>query len=165
MANSRLVIFDGNALVHRAYHAIPPLTLKKTGEMVNAAYGFVAMLLKVINELKPSCYAIAFDRKAPTFRHQLFDRYKAQRPAMPEDLASQLGWVRQIVEAFKMPIFEMDGYEADDLLGTLSHQATEQGIETVIVTGDADAMQLVCPGIKVLYPKPRKSFGDTMLFE
>jgi DNA polymerase-1 len=165
MAESRLVLFDGNALVHRAYHAIPPLTLKKTGEMVNAAYGFVSMLLKVINELKPTCYAIAFDRKAPTFRHQLFDQYKAQRPATPAELVSQLERVRQIVRAFNMPIFEMDGYEADDLLGTLSHQASEQGMETVIVTGDADAMQLVSPNVKILYPKPRKSFSDTMLFD
>ncbi|MBN1367663.1 MAG: DNA polymerase I [Dehalococcoidales bacterium] len=165
MAESKLVIFDGNALIHRAYHAIPPLTLKKTGEMVNAAYGFVSMLLKVINEIKPTCYAIAFDRKAPTFRHQLFDRYKAQRPAMPEELAGQLGRVRQIVEAFRIPVFEMDGYEADDMLGSLSRQASEQGMETVIVTGDADAMQLVSPGVKVLYPKPRKSFSDTMLYD
>jgi DNA polymerase-1 len=165
MAESKLVLFDGNALVHRAYHAIPPLTLKKTGEMVNAAYGFVSMLLKVINEIKPTCYAIAFDRKAPTFRHQLFDQYKAQRPAMPEELASQLGRVRQIVQAFNMPVFEMDGYEADDMLGSLSQQATEQGIETVLVTGDADAMQLVSPTVKVLYPKPHKSFSDTILFD
>lgn len=165
MTESKLVLFDGNALIHRAYHALPPLTIKKTGEMVNAAYGFVAMLLKVINEIKPSCYAIAFDRKAPTFRHRLFDRYKAQRPAMPEELAGQLGRVRQIVEAFNMPVFEMDGFEADDMLGTLSRQASEQGIETIIVTGDADAMQLVSPAVKVLYPKPRKSFSDTMLYD
>ena len=165
MAESKLVLFDGNALIHRAYHAIPPLTLKKTGEMVNAAYGFVSMLLKVVNEIKPTCYAIAFDRKAPTFRHRLFDQYKAQRPAMPEELVSQLGRVRQIVEAFNMPVFEMDGYEADDMLGSLSKQASEQGIETVLVTGDADAMQLVSPMVKVLYPKPRKSFSDTMLYD
>ena len=165
MAGPKLVLFDGNALVHRAFHALPPLTIKKTGEMVNAAYGFVSMLLKVINDIKPTCYAIAFDRKAPTFRHKLFEQYKAQRPPMPEELVGQLGRVRQIVETFGIPVFEMDGYEADDMLGTLSRQATEQGMETVIVTGDADAMQLVSPTVRVLYPKPRKSFSDTMLYD
>jgi DNA polymerase-1 len=160
-----LVLFDGNALIHRAYHALPPLTISKTGEMVNAAYGFVSMLLKVINDLKPACYAVAFDKKAPTFRHQLFQEYKAQRPAAPDDLVKQFDRVRQIVKAFNIPIFEMDGYEADDLLGSLSKQASNQNMETVIVTGDADTMQLVSPNVKVLYPKPRKTFSDTMLYD
>lgn len=160
-----LVLFDGNALAHRAYHALPPLTISKTGEMVNAAYGFVSMLLKVINELQPTCYGVAFDKKAPTFRHKLFTEYKAQRPTTPEELVSQLQRIRQIVRAFNIPVFEADGFEADDLLGTLSQQAAGQGIDTVIVTGDADTMQLVSPDVKVLYPKPRKSFSDTMLYD
>ena len=130
-----LMLFDGNALIHRAYHALPPLTVSKTGEMVNAAYGFVSMLLKAINELKPSCYAIAFDKKAPTFRHKLFTEYKAQRPPMAEELAGQLARVRQIVKAFNMPVFELEGYEADDLLGSLSVQAEKAGLDAVIVTG------------------------------
>jgi len=160
-----LLLIDGNALVHRAYHALPPLTVSKTGEVVNAVYGFASMLIKAINELKPSHCAIAFDRKAPTFRHQLFDQYKANRPPAPDELIAQLGRVRQLVEAFNMPIFELDGYEADDVLGTLSHQASSQDIDTVIVTGDADTMQLVSPQVKVLYPKPRRSFSDTMLYD
>ena len=160
-----LLLIDGNALLHRAYHALPPLTVSKTGEMVNAVYGFASMLLKAIYELKPSHYAIAFDRKAPTFRHKLFDQYKANRPPTPEELVNQLGRVRQLVEAFNIPIFELDGYEADDFLGALSHQASSQGIDTVIVTGDADAMQLVSPKVKVLYPRPRRSFSDTMLYD
>ncbi|MFC2026639.1 DNA polymerase I [Chloroflexota bacterium] len=160
-----LLLIDGNALLHRAYHALPPLTVSKTGEMVNAVYGFASMLLKAIYELKPSHYAIAFDRKAPTFRHHLFDQYKANRPPTPEELVNQLGRVRQLVEAFNIPIFELDGYEADDFLGALSHQASSQSIDTVIVTGDADAMQLVSPRVKVLYPKPRRSFSDTMLYD
>jgi DNA polymerase I len=160
-----LVLFDGNALIHRAYHALPPLTNSKTGEMLNAAYGFVSMLLKVVNELKPTCYAVTFDKKAPTFRHHLFQAYKAQRPAAPDDLVNQFERVREIVRAFNIPIFEMDGFEADDLLGTLSQQASEQNIDTIIVTGDADTMQLVSPKIKVLYPKPQKTFSDTMLYD
>lgn len=165
MEKPRLVLFDGNALIHRAYHALPPLTVSKTGETVGAVYGFTQMLLKVISELKPTHYAIAFDRKAPTFRHQLFERYKAHRPPTPEELLQQIGRVREMVEAFRIPVFELDGYEADDLLGTLSQQASEQGMDTVIVTGDADTMQLVSPRVKVLYPKPGKSFSDTMLYD
>jgi DNA polymerase-1 len=160
-----LVLFDGNALIHRAFHALPPLTVSKSGEMVSAVYGFALMLLKVINELKPSHCAIAFDMKAPTFRHKLFDQYKAQRPPAPEELISQLGRVRELVKAFNIPIFELEGYEADDLLGALSHQASQQNVDTVIVTGDADTMQLVSPRVKVLYPKPGKSFSDTMLYD
>ncbi len=165
MEKPLLVLFDGNALLHRAFHALPPLTLRKSGEMVGAVYGFAQMLLKVINELKPSHYAIAFDMKGPTFRHKLFDQYKVHRPETPQELVGQLGRVRELVEAFNIPIFEMEGYEADDLLGTLSNQASDKDVETIIVTGDADAMQLVSPRVKVLYPKPRKSFSDTMLFD
>jgi len=160
-----LVLFDGNALLHRAFHALPPLTLRKSGEMVGAVYGFAQMLLKVINELKPSHCAIAFDMKGPTFRHKLFDQYKAHRPPTPEELVGQLGRVRELVEAFNIPIFELEGYEADDLLGTLSQQSSDKDVETIIVTGDADAMQLVSPRVKMLYPKPRRAFSDTMLFD
>jgi DNA polymerase I len=160
-----LLLVDGSALVHRAFHALPPLTLNKTGETIGAVYGFAMMLIKAINELKPTHYAIAFDRKAPTFRHKLFDQYKAHRPAMPEELAGQLGRVREVVKAFRIPIFEMDGYEADDILGALSFQASRQEMETVIVTGDADIMQLVSPRVKVFYPKPGGSFSDAMTYD
>lgn len=160
-----LLLVDGNALVHRAFHALPPLTVPRTGEAVGAVYGFAMMLVKAINELKPTHYAIAFDRKAPTFRHQMFDQYKAHRPSMPDELASQLGRVREVAQAFSIPIFEMDGYEADDILGALSAQASEQGMDTVIMTGDADMMQLVSSKVKVFYPRPRGSFSDAMLYD
>ena len=130
---------------------------------MGAVYGFALILLKTISELKPSHYAIAFDKKAPTFRHQMFDQYKAQRPPTPDELVNQLGRVRQLVEAFSIPIFELDGYEADDVLGTLSQQASRQGIDSIIVTGDADAMQLVSPKVKVF--TPRRTFGDTVLYD
>ncbi len=168
MKKPRLVLFDGNAIVHRAFHAFEttkPLTVSKTGEVVSAVYGFALMLLKVINELKPTHYAIAFDRPAPTFRHKLFDQYKAHRPETPAELVSQLGRVRQLVKTFGIPVYELDDYEADDVLGTLSYQASQQDIDTVIVTGDADAMQLVSPQVKVLYPKPRGTFSDTTLYD
>ncbi|MFC1937913.1 DNA polymerase I, partial [Chloroflexota bacterium] len=168
MRKPLLVLFDGNSVVHRAFHAFQstkPLTVSKTGESVSAVYGFAQMLLKTINDLKPTHYAIAFDKKGPTFRHELFDQYKAQRPPTPDELVNQLGRVRELVEAFHIPIYELDGFEADDVLGALSHQASEQGIDTIIITGDADAMQLVSPHVKVLYPRPRGSFSDTMLYD
>ncbi len=167
MKKPLLVLFDGNAIVHRAFHAFEgkPLTVSKTGEMVSAVYGFALMLLKAISEIKPTHCAIAFDKKAPTFRHQLFAQYKAQRPPMPDELVNQLGRVRQLVEAFPIPIFKLDGYEADDILGTLSRQSSQEGIDTIIVTGDADTMQLISPKVKVLYPKPRGSFSDTTLYD
>ncbi len=165
MKKPLLVLFDGNNLVHRAFHALPPLTVKTTGEIVGAVYGFASMLLKVISDLQPTQCAIAFDTKAPTFRHEMFDQYKAQRPPTPEELVNQLGRVRQLVEAFHIPIFELDGYEADDILGSLSQQASDQGIDTIIITGDADTMQLVSPRVKVLSPKPRGPFSNTDLYD
>ncbi len=160
-----LLLIDGNSLLHRAYHVLPPLTIRKSGEVVGAVYGFASMLLKAISELKPSHWAIAFDKKGPTFRHQLYEQYKAHRPATPEELVGQLGRVRQLVEAFNLPIFELDGYEADDVLGSLSQQATGKDTDTVIVTGDADAMQLVSDRVKVFYPKPGGTFSQAMLYD
>ncbi len=168
-----LVLFDGNAIVHRAYHAFgatryrqaTPLTVSKTGEVVSAVYGFALMLLKVLSDLKPTHYAVAFDKKGPTFRHELFDKYKAHRPPTPDELVNQIGRVKQLVQTFHIPLFEIDKYEADDVLGTLSQQASQRGIDTVIVTGDADTMQLVSPHVKVLYPKAGKAFSDTQLFD
>ncbi|MBN1862931.1 MAG: DNA polymerase I [Dehalococcoidales bacterium] len=165
MKKPLLMLFDGNALLHRAFHALPPLTVRKTGETVGAVYGFALMLLKALSELNPSHCAVAFDLKAPTFRHQLFRDYKAHRPPTPDELVNQLGRVRELVSAFNIPIFELEGYEADDVLGTLSREASEQGIDSVIVTGDADTMQLVSPKTRVLYPKPRGSFSDTNLYD
>ena len=158
-----LLLFDGNALVHRAFHALPPLTQSRTGEMVNAVYGFASTLLKVLADLKPSHWAVAFDRPAPTFRHDMFADYKAQRPATPEELKSQIGRVHELVRAFHIPIFELDGFEADDVLGTLSSQAEEQGIETVIVTGDNDMLQAVSHRVRAY--APRRGFTDTVLYD
>ncbi len=165
MEKQLLLLIDGNALLHRAYHVIPPLTVSKTGEMIGAVYGFASMLLKAIDELKPTHYAIAFDKKGLTFRHNLYDQYKAHRPETPKELVAQLGRVRQLVEAFNLPAFELEGYEADDILGSLSQQATGQGLDTVIITGDADVMQLVSPRVKVFYPKPGGSFSDAILYD
>jgi len=158
-----LLLFDGNALVHRAFHALPPLTQPKTGELVSAVYGFASTLLKVFADFKPTHWAVAFDRPTPTFRHEMFEEYKAQRPATPEELKSQIKKVHQLVEAFHIPVFEIDGFEADDVLGTLSKQADEQGVETIIVTGDNDMLQAVLPRVKAL--TPRWPSTDAILYD
>ena len=158
-----MLLFDGNALVHRAYHALPPLTQPKTGEMINAVYGFASTLLKVLADFKPTHWAIAFDRPTPTFRHEMFEDYKAQRPPTPEELKSQMKRVHQLVGAFRIPVFEIDGFEADDVLGTLSKQADEMGIDTIIVSGDNDMLQVVLPRVKTLAPK--RTFADTVLYD
>jgi DNA polymerase-1 len=148
-----LVLIDGNAMVHRAFHALPEDLTTKTGEMVNATMGFTSMLLKILAEQPPDYIAVAFDRSAPTFRHLDFQQYKAQRPAMPDHLRPQFGRIRQMVMAFNIPIYEVDGFEADDILGTLARQASEMGLQTHIVTGDMDTMQLVGPHVDVLAAK------------
>jgi len=158
-----LILFDGNALVHRAFHALPPLTIAKTGEMVNAVQGFASTLLKLLRENKPDYWAITFDRRAPTFRHELFEDYKAQRPKTAPELVTQIDRVHQLAEAFNLPIFEMDGYEADDIIGTLSHYSASKGIDAMIVTGDNDMLQLVSPRIRVM--APRRGFADTVIYD
>ena len=112
-----LLLFDGHALIHRAFHALPPLAVTKTGEPTGAVYGFASMLLKVVAQFKPTHWAIAFDTSAPTFRHKQFEDYKAHRPPAPDELKRQFSRVREVVEAFDVPSFEVEGYEADDILG------------------------------------------------
>ncbi len=158
----RLVLVDGNALVHRAFHAIGPLMTSR-GELVNATFGFASMLLTSLQMIKPDCVAVAFDMAAPTFRKVQFDAYKAHRPHMPSELAGQLPRVRQIVETLGIPIYETTGFEADDVLGTLSVQAVEQGLDVTIVTGDLDALQLVNDHVTVLIN--RRGVQDTMQYD
>ena len=159
----RLIILDGNAILYRAFFALPPLTTRRTGESTHAVYGFANMLFKAIRELRPDYVAVAFDAGVPTFRHTQFEAYKAQRPQTPEDLARQMARVRQLVEALGIPIYEVPGYEADDLIGALCRQAAERGVECIVVTADQDTFQLIGPGVKVL--APRKGLTDTVLYD
>ncbi|MBT7290429.1 MAG: DNA polymerase I, partial [Chloroflexi bacterium] len=145
-------------------HAIPPLILKN-GQHTNAVFGFAGMLLKTLNNLKPTHVAVAFDSPGPTFRHEQYKEYKAHRPKTPEELTSQFATVRELVEAFNIPAFALTGYEADDLLGTLGRQASDKDIDTIIVTGDTDMLQLVSEHVRVMMPKPRRSFNDTIVYD
>lgn len=139
-------------MMHRAYHALPPLHAP-SGDIVNAVYGFLSMLLKVIEDIKPTHIIVCFDRPSPTFRKTLYAGYQAQRPKMKDDLSGQMVLLHQVLVTIQVTIYELDGYEADDLIGTLSRQAYESGgIKTHIVTGDRDLLQLVNDRTTVLSP-------------
>lgn len=157
----KLILIDGNALIHRAYHALPPLTTKK-GEVVNAVYGFALTLLAVLEKFKPEYIAASFDLEGPTFRHEQFTDYKATRVKAPDDLYAQIPRVKEVTQAFNIPIYEKKGFEADDVIGTLAKDAEKQNTEVIIVTGDNDTLQLVTPHIKVF--TLRKGIKDTVLY-
>src|SRR5437773_837118 len=139
----KLVLIDGHAIIHRAFHAVPETLTTSKGENVNATFGFTSMLIKALLEEKPDYIAMTFDRPSPTFRHEQFTEYKAHRPTLPDNIRPQFARIHEVVEAFGIPIYEKDGFEADDVLGTLSVQANQQGVDTIIYTGDMDTLQLV----------------------
>ena len=146
-----LILMDGHAMVYRAWHAIQqPLNLRTTGEDVRAVYGFLNSFLRTIADFNPTHCIIAFDTPGPTFRHDHYTEYKAHRPPMPEELRSQFTHIRTMMNAFEIPIFEEDKYEADDVIGTICKKAEKEGIETLILTGDTDELQLVSPLVKVM---------------
>lgn len=149
-------LIDGSAYVYRAYHAIRGLSNSK-GLPTNAVFGFTRMLLKLLDEGQPACVGICFDAKGPTFRHHSYPAYKANRPPMPEDLVVQLPYIRAVVNGFNLTVLEMEGYEADDLIGTLSRQAQEQGYHVIMVTGDKDFVQLVTEKAVIWDPMKEKT--------
>lgn len=155
-----LVLLDGNALIHRSYHALPPMTTK-TGESVNAVYGFALTLFGVLEKFKPDYIAASFDLPGGTFRDDLYKEYKAQRVAAPDDLYAQIPRVKELVQAMNIPIYEEAGYEADDCVGTLARQGEKEGVAVVIVTGDTDTLQLVTDRVKVF--TLRKGLKDMVL--
>jgi DNA polymerase I len=163
MANKKdkFIIIDGNALIHRSFHALPPLTTKN-GQMVNAVYGFTSVLLKAIKEFKPAYIALTFDRKEKTFRHEEFKEYKATRVKAPDDLYKQIPLAKEVAEAMNIPIYEKAGFEADDLIGTLTRKIGSE-IEKIIVTGDMDALQLINDSTKV-YTMSR-GLSDSILYD
>jgi DNA polymerase-1 len=159
----KLILIDGNAILHRAYHSLPPFTTSK-GEVTNAIYGFLRMLIEIYRRERPEYLGIAWDRKAPTFRHEEFKEYKAQRAAPPPDLYPQLPRLKEVLEAFNVPMMELDGYEADDLLGTAAHKAEqEKDLQTIIVTGDQDSFQLVDDLITVM--SPVKGISEVIMYD
>ena len=147
-----LMLMDGHAMVHRSFRAISVqrhLTVRSTGEDVTGVYGFTNVFLRALQDWNPTYCGIAFDTSAPTFRHERFEEYKAQRAEMPPELRPQFDRVKQLMQAFDVPVFELDGYEADDVIGTISRLAEAQGVETAILTGDRDTFQLITPRVRV----------------
>ena len=146
-----LLLMDGHAVAHRAWHAIrEPMNVRATGEDVRAVFGFLNIFLKTLSDRSPTHVAVAFDVSAPTFRHERFADYKAHRPSTPPELRPQFDVIKEVMTAFRVPIYEQAGIEADDVLGTLCRQADEQGVDTVVLTGDTDTLQLVSSQVSVL---------------
>lgn len=165
----KLLLIDGNAILHRAYHAYPPVLTNSNGIAVNAVYGFFSMLLSVLQDQKPEYLVVCFDRPKPTFRQTLYAGYHAHREKLPDDFVPQIVLVHELLEKMKVAVFELDGYEADDLIGTISYVITEdkvkrtKDVEVVILTGDRDMLQLVSPSVKILMPLV--GITKTMLFD
>ena len=149
----KLVLIDGNAIVHRAFHALPPLARQEDGTLTNAVYGFFSMVLKIVQDLSPDYLVVCFDRAAPTFRKQMYAGYQATRPTMSDDLSPQFGLLHKVLETAKIKVDEIDGYEADDLIGTLAEQAKKDSdLQVIILTGDRDLLQLVDRNVLIIAP-------------
>jgi len=158
-----LYLIDGSSYVYRAYHAIKGLT-NSAGVPTNAVYGFTNMLLKILREKKPEGLCIVFDTAAPTERHRLYEDYKAQRPEAPGDLIAQIPVIKEVITAFRIPLYELPGYEADDIIGTLAKKSASQGVRVFIVTGDKDIMQVVDEDI-VVYDPVKDAVADARTVE
>ena len=157
MKNDRtLYLIDGSAYIYRAYHAIRNLTNSK-GLPTNAAFGFTRMLIKLIEDRSPEYVVMFFDAKGPTFRHEIYQDYKANRPPMPEDLSIQIPYIKEITHGFNISVIEMQGFEADDLIGTFKCQAEKDGFFVVMVTGDKDFVQLVTDNAVIWDPMKEKT--------
>ncbi|MDO9262326.1 MAG: 5'-3' exonuclease H3TH domain-containing protein, partial [Desulfosalsimonadaceae bacterium] len=144
-------LIDGTAYIHRAYHAIRSLANSK-GFPTNAVFGFARMLIKLMEDKSPEYVAMFFDSRGPTFRHDIYPEYKANRPPMADDMAVQIPYIKELTAGFNIPIFELPGYEADDLIGTVAKRSAAEGFDVVMVTGDKDFMQLITDRITIWDP-------------
>jgi DNA polymerase-1 len=159
---TRLMLLDSNGLIYRGYHALPPLTTSK-GELVNAVFGFCSILLRGIQDLQPDYVAACFDLPGPTFRHEQFADYKATRTPMPDDLRAQFPKVREVVAALRIPVYEMSGYEADDVIGTITRDMDARGVDTTVVTGDMDMLQIVTEHTRLM--TTRQGVDSTVYYD
>jgi DNA polymerase-1 len=160
----KLAVFDGNSIIHRAFHALPPTMTTRDGKPVNAVFGFTSILLKVLQEIKPTYAIVVWDYPAATFRHAMYGEYKATRQKAPPELYQQIPMVKEVVAALNIPLFEKKEYEADDILGTVAEQAKKfKDLETVLVTGDLDALQLVDARVNVY--AMRTGISQTVLYD
>ena len=170
---SRLILIDGNSILNRAFYGIMGTKMLTTadGKYTNAVYGFFSILFKVMDDLQPEYMAVAFDVKAPTARHKMYEGYKATRKGMPNELAEQMPIVKDILEPMNITIIEKEGYEADDVLGTLAKEGEKAGLDVTILSGDRDIFQLATEKISIRIPHTKAgktevdTFGEAEIFE
>ncbi|MBQ7757438.1 DNA polymerase I [Anaerotignum sp.] len=156
----KIMLIDGNSIVNRAFYGVPLLT-NGEGRYTNGVYGFLNILFKLLDEERPDYLAVAFDLHAPTFRHKTFDGYKGTRKGMPEELREQMPLLKEVLQTMHIPIFEQEGYEADDILGTMSALAEKNGVLPVVVSGDRDLLQIAGETLKVRIPKTKGGRTET----
>jgi len=163
----KLLVIDGNSIMNRAFYGLSGKNMltNKEGIPTNAVYGFLNILFKVLSEDNPTHIAVAFDLKAPTFRHKMYDGYKANRKGMPDELAAQMPIIKEVLDAMNITRVEIEGYEADDILGTLAKKSKEKNIETVLFTGDRDSFQLIEEGITVKLPSTKGGKTETEIYD
>ena len=164
MAAPRLILVDGSAYIFRAFHALPPMN-RKDGTPVNAVFGFTGMVMKLIDDEAPDYTIVVLDQARETFRNEIYPEYKANRSALPEELIPQFPLIREATRALNLPVAEMAGFEADDLIATYARLACDAGIEVVIVSSDKDLMQLIRPGVTMLDPMKQKRIGPDEVIE
>ena len=159
---NKIILLDGNNIAYRAFYALPATIATSSGTITNAVLGFTSMLLKLIEEQRPDVIVCAFDSRGPTFRHEIFNDYKATRKKMPDELIGQMPLIKEVIKAFDIKILEVEGYEADDIIATLASAAPNKFNETLIVSSDKDILQLVSREVKVMSIK--KGITDTVIF-
>ena len=152
---NKLILLDGNSILNRAFYGVPDLT-NRQGLHTNAVYGFLNIMFKFIEEEEPSHMLVAFDQKAPTFRHEMYAEYKGTRKPMPEELRQQVPVIREILEAMNIKIYFQDGIEADDILGTMAKKAEKEGFTVSVVSGDRDLLQLVTDRLRCGFQRQRQ---------
>jgi len=159
----KLVLIDGNSIINRAFYGIMgnKMLMTEDGTYTNAVYGFLAILFKIMDDINPEYLAVAFDLKAPTHRHKMYSKYKATRKGMPDELASQMPILKEILTAMNIKIIEKEGYEADDILGTLAKWGKTQNLDVTVLTGDRDSFQLIDENIRVRIPRTKQGKTET----
>ena len=153
----KLVLIDGNSIMNRAFYGImgSKMLTTKDGKYTNAIYGFLAIMFKIMEDIEPEYIGVAFDLKGPTERHKLYEGYKANRKGMPNELAEQMPIIKEILKAMNIDIIEKQGYEGDDLLGTLAQYGEKQGLQVTILSGDRDTFQLASKNITIRIPRTK----------
>ena len=154
--DGKIVLIDGHSILNRAFYGLPDLT-NAEGLHTNAVYGFLNILFKILEEEQADYLTVAFDRKEPTFRHEMYEAYKGTRKPMPEELRQQVPLMKEVLTAMGVPIVERAGYEADDIIGTLARRSEEQGLSVTVLSGDRDLLQLATDKVLIRIPKTKRN--------